>query len=156
MTGTNVWSAVFVFCALAALALLLQPLTSMWRRYFHFATVAIETKAQPPSWTGPLVTTILAVGVYAMAVTLGWNAMVNATTSTEVRYVDPQAVEEQKAVVESQLPSPDELDQARALQKERQQTRSHEEALSAFDKAMEQEAKKIRQRSLADPAAQSR
>lgn len=153
MPGTNVWSVVFWIVALVLAAGLVQQLIVLWRRYVKDVKRALEKEVRTPSWVGPAVVTIFGIGAFALITTLGWNAIVNATTSTTVKYVNPAAAQEQKKVLESQLPSQEEIDQARAKQKERQQVRPHKEALDSFDESMKREAEKIRQRSLDKPAA---
>jgi hypothetical protein len=153
MPGTNVWSVVFTVAAAIIMVLLIAPMVNMWRRYVRNADKAIEKGVEPPSWTGPAVMTIAAIGIYALAVTLGWNAMTNTTTSTEVRQKNPAAVQEQKKVQESQVPSSKELNKARTEQKDVQQVKPHKEALDSFDESMKREAEKIRQRSLNEPAS---
>jgi len=51
------------------------------------------------------------------------------------------------------VPSSEELNKARAEQKETQQVKPHKEALDSFDESMKREAEKIRQRSLNEPAS---
>jgi hypothetical protein len=130
-------------------------LVVMWAGYIKDIETAVKKEVKTPSWVGPGVTTIFTIGVFALATTLGWNAMVNLTTSTTVKYVNPAAAQEQKNVSESQLPTSQELDQVRTEQKERQQVNPHKEALDSFDESMKLEAEKIRQRSLDKPAASS-
>lgn len=153
MPGTNVWSVVFIVGALIVAVFLLPPLINMWRRYVRNATKAFQKDVEPPSWSGPLLVTVAVVGIYVVAVTLGWNAMVNVTTSTSIKYVNPAAAQEQKKVLESQLPNSEELGQVRVEQKDRQQVKPHKEALDSFDESMKREADKIRQRSLDKPTS---
>ena len=145
MPGTNVWSVVFVLFALVVAALISGPLINMWRRFFVDYSKAIEKDVRTPSGVGPTVVTILIVGIFILAVTLGWNAMVNVTTSRS-DYKAPAEIQEQKKVQESQLPSSEDLDKTRAEQKERAQSKPHKEALDSYDESMKREAEKIKQR----------
>jgi len=145
MPGTNVWSMVFVIGVFAVAIGMASALINMWRRYVTHVKVALEKKVVTPSWVGPALTTLMDVGVLALAATLGWNAMVNVTTSRS-DYQSPSEVQEQKKVLESQLPSNEQLDAARTEQKQRAQVKPHKEALDSFDESMAKEAEKIKQR----------
>ena len=155
MPGTNVWSVVFWIITLMVAVVITHYLIVMWAGYIKDVKTAVKKEVKAPSWVVPVQVTVFAVGVFALTITLGWNAMVNATTSTTVKNVNPSAVQEQKKVLESQLPTSQEFDQVRAEQKERQRVNPHKEALDSFDESMKLEAEKIRQRSLEKPAASS-
>ena len=145
MPGTNVWSVVFWIVALVVAFVAINLLYNMWTRYVEDLNKAIEKEAKTPSWLGPVVTTVLTVGIFALAITLGWNAMVNATTSRS-DYKAPAEVQDLKKVQESQLPGPEDLDKTRAEQKKRAQSNPHKEALNSFDESMKREEEKIHQR----------
>ena len=145
MPGTNIWSVVFWIAAIVVAVGIASPLINMWRRYVQVAAKAIEKDVPIPPWVGPTVTTVVAIGVYILVATLGWNAMNNITTSRS-EYQSSAEIQEQKKVQESQLPSTEELDAARDAQKERAQTKPHQKALESFDESMGREADKIRQR----------
>lgn len=148
MPGTNVWSMVFVIVALMVAIAITASVVRMWHRYLTAVGWSYKklTSSHPP-WSGPTTVTIIAIGTYILAATLGWNAMVNVTTSRS-NYKVPAEIQEQKKVQESQLPSAEELDQTRAEQKLRGQTKPHKETLDSFDESMKREEEKIRQRSL--------
>jgi hypothetical protein len=144
MPGTNVWSVCFYVAAIVVAVLGASVLLSMWNRFAKDAEKAIEKNVRPPSWAGPAVVTVLVVGVYLVAVTLGWNAMVNVTTSNST-YTAPAEVQEHKQVQESKLPTNDEMDAARSVQKTRAQDNPHQKALDSFDEKMrraEEESKR--------------
>lgn len=148
MPGTNVGSIIFVIVVLIVSALIVKWLADMWLKYAKDVANAIGGKASIPSWVGPTIKTIIVIGVYVLVLTLGWNMMVNVTTSTNVKHINQSAAQEQKKVLESQLPTTEELGQARDEQKDRQQTKPHVKALNTFDEKMKAEAEKIKRRSL--------
>lgn len=145
MPGTNIWSVVFCFVTALVALVIVVPLISMWRRWFKHVDVALEKNVPAPSPVGPGFVTILTVGIFIVAVTLGWNAMVNVTTSTS-NYINPAEAQEHKKVQESQLPSNEELDKTRDEQRQRQQVSPHKKAIDSFDESMKREEERIKQR----------
>lgn len=147
MPGTNVWSVIFVCAALIVAIVILAPLINMWRRYVADVKDAFAKKSKQPSWVGPMAVSCLACGAFVVSLTLGWNAMVNETTSRS-NYKAPAEIQEQKKVQEAQTPSVEEMDAARAEHKQRAQSKPHKDALDTFDDAMKREEEKIKQRSI--------
>lgn len=143
----NMWGVVFILGAIVALLVLAHWLTNVWKRYWRDLLVAEEKKAQFPSWLKPTLLTVISLGIYCIALPIGWQAMVSLTT-TRSDYQTPAQIQEQKNTLGSNVPTDEELDQVREKQKQRQQADPHKKALSAFDEAMEAEAKKIKERSL--------
>lgn len=148
MTGNSVWSVIFTLVVSIAVLFVASRLVAAWYRFAQKVNASNEAGGPFPPVVGLLAATIATIGIFILVVTLGWNAMVR-TTTTMSTYKSPAETQEQQKVMESKMPTAEELDQARDDQKQRQ-VKTHKEALDAFDQAAEREAKKIKQRSLGD------
>lgn len=144
MVGTHVYSILF-FAGAGILTIL-----AIW---YSITKIWIPTGASilhNPNDRFPivisLIKTIVVVAILIVALTLAWNAKQSITTTMST-YETPAETREQKRVRESILPEQSEMDATRTEQKEKAETKPHQDALDSFDKNMEEEAKKIRQRS---------
>lgn len=145
--GTNVWSPLFIAAALVVAVMGIWALIMLWRGYSKRWREADEHGTTYPSPVGPAILTIVIGVVYIVLLTLGWNVLQDVTTTMSA-YRNPAETQEQKKVQEAEMPSREEMDQAKAEQRERSQAKPHEAALDNFDAHMQQEAEKIKKRSL--------
>jgi uncharacterized iron-regulated membrane protein len=154
MPGTNVWGPLFVIAGLIFLVVVIKVLIGIWTRY---ATLVEKTQKMAqdtpqvlfptPSWVPPTISTILIVGGFIVICTLGWNAVMGITSNVST-YENPAEVELNKKIRQSKPPTKQEVDAAKEELKQRADEQPHQAAISSFDKAMEAEAAKIRQRSM--------
>ncbi len=146
--GTLIWSNLYWIVLLVVAVLVAWGLTKMWLAYGTKVEAAGKNTVLTPSPIGPIIATIVVVGLFAVGGVLAWNAMQDATTNVST-YENPAQNAEQKRLQQTKLPTKDEMDKARAELKERAEVKPHEKALTNFDQAMEAEAERIRQRNSA-------
>ncbi len=152
--GTNLYGLVFCLAAAIGLVFLVRFIYRQWKDYLDRAELA-ESSVPPtalPSPVGPIVTTLVVVGLFICVSILSWNILQGITTNSS-NYRSAGEISEQKMVDDAQMPTNDQLDQARADLKSRAETVPHEQALDNFDAKMKEEADKIRRRSLDNTAA---
>lgn len=147
MPGTNLWGVLFFFGTVIGLVLLGWFLYTLWRNFADKVQVAKEKGQSLPNIVFPIIATLVVVGACVCIDTLAWNTLQGVTTNMS-RYQSPAEAVEQKAVESATMPSAEELDQARIVQKERAEVNPHQRALDDFDAVMQKEADKIRARSL--------
>lgn len=145
--GTTVWGPLFVIGVLVALILVAYVLTNMWRKFATNVEKADRVGGPAPSWTNPVIVTVVVLGLYVVGLTLGWNVLQDVTTNIST-YKSPAEVAEEKRVKEAQLPTKEEMDKTRQELKERAEVKPHQTAIESFDEKMKREAEKIKQRSL--------
>jgi hypothetical protein len=136
-TGTNIYSIVFNGGALIGGILVFVYLTKIWKPLLQGEKV--------PSVVAPMIKTTLVCTLFIVVLTLAWNIKQSVTTTTSVDYKRPAEIAEQKKVMESQIPTPEELSSVRSSQKEKEEKR-HEAAVDSFDEKMKKEAEKTKQR----------
>jgi hypothetical protein len=149
MPGTNVWGPLFVIVSLIGVVLVIKILSHIWHGYLSAWECSEDSDGivPPPSWVSPTIATICVVGGLVVCMTLGWNAVMGVTSNLS-SYENPAEVEARKKTQQSKAPTKDEMDAAKDDLKARSDEKPHATALSSFDKAMQDEAEKIRQRSL--------
>ena len=122
-------------------------LIALWKKFIKDFQRATEADKAPPAWTRPVILTVLAIGAFSLASALVWNAMQSVTTNAST-YTSKAEADYRQQVMESNLPSNEQLDQAKANMKNRAEVQAHQKALDDFDAKMAVEAAKIKQRSL--------
>ena len=136
------WTAVLI----AGILLCWGAWRFIWRDYVRMVTKSEESRKPIPNALKQVIASLVLIAIYAGLISAGWQMLVRETASIS-DYKAPAETTEQKMVRESVPPTADELDAARTMQKERTQTKPHEEALDSFDATMEREAQKIKERS---------
>jgi predicted negative regulator of RcsB-dependent stress response len=149
MPGTSVYSVLFYAGMLIVLVIAVNYLVGVWRNFGKGVQKASDDNTSVPTWVTPVVKTVLVVTALIVVFNVGWNIKQSATTHSS-KYVNPAETAEKKEVQESQPPSVQEMDAARAEQKRRSEMKPHKDALDSFDENMKQEAEKIRKRSLGE------
>ena len=145
--GTTVWSPLFVIGAIVALVLLAALLIHVWSIFFRKVKEAVGANVSMPSWVTPVILTVLLTGGFAVGLTVAWNAMQDVTTSAS-SYQSKAEADHHRKTMDSNLPSNEQLDKAKATAKDRAEVQPHLKALDDFDAKMAAEAEKIRKRSL--------
>jgi 5-bromo-4-chloroindolyl phosphate hydrolysis protein len=145
MLGTNLWGILFVVLVLIGFVFVVKQLIGLWTVYFRRLAAQNDIKGEVPSWTLPTVLTILIVGTLIAFATVGWSIVIGITANSS-SYENPAELAAKEKILQSKAPTNEEIDAAKNDLKSRAEEKPHADALSSFDKAMKNEAEKIRQR----------
>lgn len=145
-TGTNVYSVLFYAGVAIVVVLVIAYLINMWRGFATSVQDASDKSRPVPSWTLPVIKSILVVTALIVVFNFGWNALQSVTTHSS-SYQNPAEVTEKKDLQEFKLPSQKKMNTVSSKQKQYSE-KPYKNALDSFDKSMQQESEKIRKRSM--------
>ena len=145
--GTLIWSNLYWIGLLVALVLVVWGLYKMWRSYIVKVEATDKNTVLTPSPIGPIIATIVVVGLFVVGGILSWNVLQDYTTNA-TNYETKAETDYRAKAMETKLPGNEQLDQTKADMKDRAEVQPHQKALNDFDAAMAAEEAKIRARSL--------